>query len=252
MSNYDITILIPVYQKEKNLSDTLHELNQISIIKGISLEVIVVNAFSNNDSQNSYSISRYPALHLKSISLKKQMRLGELIRTCCAYSSGDYILTLTGEGTQDLSLIEEIYAKILKSVKLIIVSRFEMVNKNSKTIFVFYQKIYRMVIWILLGQRISDSTNGFRAFDRRFVQAIGVSRPGLSFFAEMTIKVLQAGGSIESISVKSNLEKFNEISSKILNLQIPEKFRLKTEIFGYIYVLMSAIYFRINNLRNEN
>jgi hypothetical protein len=180
------------------------------------------------------------------------MRLGELIRTCCAYSSGDYILTLTGEGTQDLSLIEEIYAKILKSVKLIIVSRFEMVNKNSKTIFVFYQKIYRMVIWILLGQRISDSTNGFRAFDRRFVQAIGVSRPGLSFFAEMTIKVLQAGGSIESISVKSNLEKFNEISSKILNLQIPEKFRLKTEIFGYIYVLMSAIYFRINNLRNEN
>jgi len=250
MSNYDISIIIPVYREDKNISDTLHELNQISIIKGISLEVIIVNAFRDSDSRKSYPISRYPALHVKNISLKKRMRLGELIRTCCAYSSGDYVLTLTGEGTQDLDLLEEIYVKILKNIKLIIISRFEIVNKDSKTNFVFYQKIYRTLIWILLGQRILDSTNGFRAFDRRFVQALGVSRPGLSFFAEMTIKVLQAGGSIESISVKNYLQNSSQISNRILNLQIPEKFKFKSEIFGYIFVIISAICFRISNFRN--
>jgi hypothetical protein len=83
------------------------------------------------------------------------------------------------------------------------VSRFESKDISIKPPFIIYQKIYRTIIFFLLGKRVSDSTNGFRAFDRRFVQALGVNRPGLSFFAEMTIKVLQAGGSIESVAVKN-------------------------------------------------
>jgi hypothetical protein len=251
MSTYDISIIIPVYDSKKDLNLILGKLNQISIIKGISLEVVVANSSLPGENTISYSISTYPALHIKNIFLKKKMRLGHLIRTCCAYSSGDYILTLTGEGLNEIELLETIYSKILKNVKLIIVSRFESKDISIKPPFIIYQKIYRTVIFFLLGKRVSDSTNGFRAFDRRFVQALGVNRPGLSFFAEMTIKVLQAGGSIESVAVKNQSINSKEISSKMLNLEIPERFSFKTEIFGYLFVILSAIFVRVTNSRNE-
>jgi hypothetical protein len=250
MSNYDISIIIPVYDIKKDLNVILAKLNQISIIKGISLEVIVANSVQAGNKIINYSISTYPALHIKNISLKKEMRLGELVRTCCAYGSGDYILTLTGEGVSEIELLESIYAKILKNIKLIIVSRFENEDFSIKPQFILYQKVYRTLIFFLLGKKISDSTNGFRAFDRRFVQALGVNRPGLSFFAEMTIKVLQSGGTIENVSVKGYSLNSKEISNTMLNLDIPERFSFKKEIFGYIFVVFSAIFARLKNYRN--
>ncbi len=251
MSNYDISIIIPVYETKKDLNLILGKLNQISIIKGISLEVIVANSFLSGEKAISYLISTYPALHVKNIYLKRKMRLGHLIRTCCAYSSGDYILTLTGEGVNEIELLDTIYSKILKNVKLIIVSRFESKDISIKPLFIFYQKMYRKVIFFLLGERVSDSTNGFRAFDRRFVQALGVNRPGLSFFAEMTIKVMQAGGSIESVSVNNHSINSSEISNRMLNLEIPERFTFRTEIFGYLFVILSAIFAKITKFKNE-
>ena len=59
-----------------------------------------------------------------------------------------------------------------------------------------YQRIYRGAIRILLGREITDSTNGFRAFDRVFVQAIGLSSNRFSVCPEMTFKATLAGGDV--------------------------------------------------------
>jgi hypothetical protein len=102
-----------------------------------------------------------------------------------------------------------------------------------------YQRIYRASAKALLGQEVTDSTYGFRAFNRQYIQAIGTSANRFNIFPEMTFKVLESGGNIEYLSG----------APQPVGVGGSEKFKLPNEILGYAGVLGRAVLHRSGVLR---
>lgn len=236
MISIDLSVIIPVYSQEKNLNLIMNELNNVAIIKGISMEVLIANA-TNFPIEEFINLENFQNLHPIVLNFKQKPRLGQLIRICTSYSEGDFILTLTGEGVNNRELIEKLYEKLISGSKLIVVER--DLQNSKDLIFKIYQKLYRFILKIILNQKISDSTNGFRAFDRKFFLALGVNRPGLAFFTEMSIKYCEIGGRIDYVQLKKVRD---ESESRLVNLELPEKFNFFKEFGGYLFVISSLIY----------
>jgi hypothetical protein len=102
-----------------------------------------------------------------------------------------------------------------------------------------YQSIYRGAIKLLLGQEVTDSTYGFRAFNRLYIQALGTSSNRFNIFPEMTFKVIESGGTIEYLAG----------SPQPVGTGGSEKFKLPNEILGYAAVLTRAALHRSHALR---
>ena len=82
----------------------------------------------------------------------------------------------------------------------------------------------------MLGYDIPDSTYGFRAFHRPFVQALGLTEHSFAICPEITFKVLLAGGRVERVPG----------AQAAPMLRAEQKFRLRNELVGYAAVLTRA------------
>jgi hypothetical protein len=119
----------------------------------------------------------------------------------------------------------------------VLCSRYES-SPNSENLprrFVIYQRLHRRAVRLLLGVDIPDSTYGFRAFQRTFVQAVGVSASRMAVCSEITFKVLLAGG-------KTTRVRGGPTGPMLLD---QSKFRLRNELGGYAMTLSRATLHRL-------
>jgi hypothetical protein len=93
-----------------------------------------------------------------------------------------------------------------------------------------YQAVYRVAIKLLLGREVTDSTYGFRAFNRIHILELGLSSNRFNIFPEMTFKVLESGGSVDYVPG----------AQQPVGVGGSEKFKLPNEIVGYATVLGRA------------
>ena len=156
---------------------------------------------------------------------------GALVRYGIAHASGRYCVLVAPDGTDPVDLIPRMVQELRAGRQMVICSRY--ITEDGASVsrrYQAYQRIYRRSIRILLGREITDSTNGFRAFDRVFVQAIGLSSNRFNVCPEMTFKATLAGGDVGYLSGQP-LSRPGAGS---------EKFKLSNEIAGYAGVLARA------------
>lgn len=160
---------------------------------------------------------------------------GAVVRFGLAYSTSKYAVLLSPYGDDDISIITPMLSQIRKGVQVVQASRYTSPDdyRNVQLRFRIYQHIYRFLTWLFLGVRISDSTYGFKMFDRVFIQALGMTHNGYSVCPEITLKSLLAGGKVAYISS---------------TVKVPQKmgnFRLYREGFGYILLLLRGFLHRL-------
>ncbi len=93
-----------------------------------------------------------------------------------------------------------------------------------------YQDVYRRAIRLALGVDIPDSTYGFRAFNRTFVTALGMTAHSFAVCPEITFKVLLGGGRVERVPGAQTGPMYAD----------QPKFRLRNELGGYALTLLRA------------
>jgi len=108
--------------------------------------------------------------------------------------------------------------------------------KNVPLRFRFYQTIYLFLTRLFLGFRISDSTYGFKMFDRLFIQAMGLNQNGYSICPEITFKALLAGGRVEYLA------------SSMKSTPINKDFKLYEEGIKYLWLLIRGFGHRMGIL----
>ena len=82
---------------------------------------------------------------------------------------------------------------------------------------------------------MTDSTYGFRAFNRIYVLALGLSSNRFNVCPEMTFKVLLSGADVDYVAG----------SPQPVGVGGAEKFKLPNEILGYTWVLVRAALHRV-------
>ncbi len=182
-----------------------------------------------------YVRRRYPWLKFEMLQRKGgSCSYGALARFGIAYSTSRYAVFVSPYGEDDISLLTPMLHKIRNGIQVVQVTRYSSVADSRKVQLRFriYQDIYRLLTRILLGIKISDSTYGFKMFDRVFIQALGLNQNGYSICPEITFKALLAGGRVEYIS--------SSVKSKAVN----KDFKLYKEGIGYLWLLIRGFVHR--------
>jgi glycosyltransferase involved in cell wall biosynthesis len=166
---------------------------------------------------------------------------GGLIRYGMAHATGRYCAIVSGDGTDPVDLLPDMLKRLRAGAAMAICSRYirEEDERRIGRVYRLYQRIYRGAAKALLRQEVTDSTYGFRAFNRLYIQALGTSSNRFNIFPEMTFKVLASGGTIEYLAG----------APQPVGVGGSEKFKLPNEIFGYAAVLARAALHRSGLVR---
>jgi dolichol-phosphate mannosyltransferase len=233
--SFETSIVIPTLDDAATLGTTVERLNRVIASTAAAAEVLVVDAGSRDETlaKAAELADRYPLLHMR-VLVRDQARsgFGSLVRLGVAYAQGRFCVLVMPDARDPLELIPKMVAELRQGAHLVLCSRYESTNGqvNLPRRFVVYQKIYRRAIRLLLGVDIPDSTYGFRAFNRTFVQALGLTGRRMSVCSEITFKVLLADGKMTRLPGAPTGPMVREQS----------KFRLRNELGGYAQTLLRA------------
>ena len=149
-----------------------------------------------------------------------------------AYATGRFVVVVMPDARDPLELIPKMLAELRSGCHLVLCSRYEggALAAGVPRRFALYQAIYRRAVRLLLGLDIPDSTYGFRAFSRTFVQALGITGRRFSVCSEITFKVILAGG--RTVRVQG--------AQSGPMLQDQSRFTLGSELAGYAGTLLRA------------
>jgi glycosyltransferase involved in cell wall biosynthesis len=181
---------------------------------------------------------RYPNLHLRVFKRSlARPSFGGLIRYGMAHASGRYCAIVSADATDPVDLLPQMLERLREGATLVVCSRYIRPEDTRKVRIRYrvYQAIYRGTIKALLGQEVTDSTYGFRAFNRIHILELGTSSNRFNIFPEMTLKVLESGGKIDYLPG----------AQQPVGVGGSEKFKLPNEILGYATVLVRAALHRL-------
>jgi dolichol-phosphate mannosyltransferase len=235
----ELSILIPCYNDAQILRGTLEKLHEVVTHSSLNVETLIVDDESTDDTVETASrlIDEFPALHLRVFARKRQRRgFGGLIRFGMAYATGPYCAIVSSDGHDPVELLPTFLNKLRAGTQLVQCSRYTRKDDEKSVPFRFrvYQKIYRAATRLMLGEKIHDTTYGFRAFNRNYIQALGTSANRFNVCPEMVFKVLLSGGRIEFVPGKQGS----------MHKGGSQKFRLPFELLGYANVLGRACLYR--------
>lgn len=238
----ETSIIIPTLDDAPTLGATVDQLNRVMAAGGASAEVLVVDAGSRDGTLDRAAelADRFPLLHMRLLVQDRTQRsgFGTTLRLGMAYSQGRFCVVVMPDARDPLDLIPEMLRELRGGAHLVLCSRFEAEGGGAANLphrFVAYQSLYRRAVRALLGADIPDSTYGFRAFNRTFVQALGIAGRRFSVCSEITFKVLLAGGTTVRVQGAPTGPMLREQS----------KFRLGNELAGYALTLVRAALHRI-------
>lgn len=231
----EATVIVPTLNDEPTLAAAMERLNRVIAASGAATEVVVVDAGSDDGTVALAGelADRFPLLHTRILVQDQGARgFGSTIRLGMAYAQGRFCVIVQPDARDPLDVLPRMLAQLRSGVHLVLCSRFEAAadEREVPARFRLYQRIYRRAIRVGLGYDIPDSTYGFRAFHRPFVQALGLQAHSFAVCPEMTFKVLLAGGKVERVPGAQAAPMLRSLA----------KFRLKNELFGYGLILGRA------------
>ncbi len=236
----ELSIIVPCYNDEQVLENSIREIANVVTHSSLSVETLIVDDESTDGTIElaRQLMERYPELHMRVLVRKRRRRgFGMLVRYGMAFATGQYCALVSSDGYDPVELIPQFLQKLRGGCHLVQCSRYDRWEdmKDVPALFRAYQVVYRVLVRILLAAQIRDTTYGFRAFDRIYVQALGTSACRFNICPEITFKVLLSGGKIDYLPGQPKL--FAQGGSA--------KFQLPFEIWGYAYVLFRAALHRI-------
>lgn len=231
----ETSIVIPTLDDAATLAATVERLNRVMASVGTATEVLIVDAGSRDGTLTEAArlADRLPLLHMRVLVQDRATGgFGSLVRLGVAYSQGRFCVLVMPDARDPIDLIPKMVAELRAGSHLVLCSRFEDTPgvANLPRRFAVYQTIYRRAIRLMLGVDIPDSTYGFRAFNRTFVQALGLTGRRMAVCSEITFKVLLAGGQTSRVAGGPTGPMLREQS----------KFRLGNELSGYALTLLRA------------
>jgi glycosyltransferase involved in cell wall biosynthesis len=172
----DLTIIIPSYQKQSIIRQSLEEKIQILEELGINSELIVV---VDGDIDKTFQTIKDFENSSKKVTvkiLKHQLNRGKgaAIKTGINQASGDYIGFIDADLDIDSEIISRLYLSIVESELSMVFSN--KYNNQSSRITTFGRKIasliFASIIKLLFNFKTWDTQTGAKIFSRNFAKII--------------------------------------------------------------------------------
>lgn len=197
----DLSIVVPCTQSTAELPKFLDELAAYLMANPSDTDVIIVanRGDAHLDAVASCVRERYPWVQCTILErIGAARRYGALARFGIAFSTSRYIALVSPYGEDDLSALPSMIAALRKGAQVAQATRYAR-PEDARTLswqFRAYQAIYRVLVRLLLGHAVADSTYGYKMFDRVYLLALGLTQNGYALCPEITLKGLLGGGRV--------------------------------------------------------
>ena len=163
MNDKKILIVIPAYNEEKNILNTITNLKN-----NTSYPYIVINDGSKDNTLNILKENNISYLnHETNKGLSQSLRTGMIYAMNNGY---DYIIQIDGDNQHNPKDINN-FSNIANSTNLVIIGNRYKNNKKNISLKSFAQTLISWCFWIKTHIKLIDPTNGMRLYAKDFMQA---------------------------------------------------------------------------------
>lgn len=253
MNNFLLSIIIPVYNEEKNILPLLQRLTPV--VKKYSYEIIFINDGSTDKTEKIVKNEAEKNKNIKLISF--QRNFGHQIALTCGYqyAQGDVTISIDADLQDPPEIIHKMIEKWQKGAKIVYAKRKEREGEG------FFKKItanffYRLIN-LLSDVPIPSDVGDFRLLDRQAVNFLNelpersrflrglVAWPGYpSAIIEFKREKRNAGQTHYSLSKMLNFALEGIISFSIKPLRLAAYLGFSTALFGFFGIIY-ALYRRL-------
>jgi glycosyltransferase involved in cell wall biosynthesis len=170
-----ILIIVPAYNEEENIRGVILKLQSVNN----SWDVLVINDASTD---NTSAIARATG-HALVIDLPINLGIGGCVQTGFRYARKngyDFALQFDGDGQHSAEEIDKLLAIVMNNeADAAIGSRFRQKHNGFKSSGTRRMgiRIFELFSYLLIHQRITDHTSGFRAYNRKVVNFLADHYP---------------------------------------------------------------------------
>ena len=198
---FRILVVVPAFNEERALPELLREL--IPVVKRLHADILVVNDHSRDRTGDvAHSFPSVMALHLPcNLGIGGAVQAGFKFACKNGYEA---LIQVDGDGQHLPSEIEKLLTPIFRGESDVALgSRFlEKGGWRSTKTRQLGIRIFRWTNQILLRQKITDSTSGFRAYNRRAIDFFADYYPTDYPEPEAVVMLCRAGFRLKEIPVR--------------------------------------------------
>lgn len=210
-----VLIIIPSYNEEDNIKNTVDKIKNIKREKYI-IDYIIINDGSTDNTKKICEENKY-----KFIDLINNLGIGGAVQTgykYALYNNYDIAIQFDWDGQHDEKYIIDLIHEIENGNDLAVGSRFikEKSKFKSTKLRIIGIKILSFMISICAGLKIYDPTSGFRAANKKVIELFAKNYPIEYPEPETLVFLKNEGYKIKEIPVEMHKREFGTSSIKPL------------------------------------
>lgn len=199
-----ISVIIPVYNEEKNIGKVLNKIP--SIVK----EVIVVD-----DGSTDKTAQLAKKNGAKVIIHKKNFGKGESLRSGASIAKGNILVFIDGDGQHDPTLIPKIVRPIINNeADFVIGNRFSKGYDGTPDHRKVSNRLTKFIMSLIIKNKMEDPLSGYRAIRKEIFNKLNLKKKKYEIEIEMINKALREKCRIKEVPIpiiykneKSNMRK---------------------------------------------
>jgi len=200
-----LSVVIPAFREAGNLDLVCDRLLSTFDAERIPMEILLIDDASPDATYEVALHQMWKSPRIRAFTKPTPRGMGNAIRYGIDRARASVVVVTMGDGSDQVERIPDMYRKVAEEgYGLVIGSRYRA-RENYQAIPLLYQfwsRCFRLTAWAVVGLRLSDYTNAFRAFDRRIFARYGAESGGFEISPEITFKAWFATGRVAELDVR--------------------------------------------------
>lgn len=227
-----LSIVVPVYNQERNVSTALSRIKRVLDSTGLTYEIVVVNDGSRDGTLEVLRREEKADGRVHVISYPQNMGKGHAVKTGIVQSHGRLVMFTDGDLDISPHMISE-YIRQLENCDLVIASKRHPQSKyNAPLSRKFFSKTFNLVVRVLTGIKVRDTQSGLKAGNGEALRTI---------FRLMLVK--RYAFDVELLALANLLNM--QIKEMPIEINLDRKFKLKDIARMFVDVLAISYRYRI-------